>query len=168
MNVKLSCQSKSHKQACSFSLVKLQSFRRSVSSLALSWSPPACGFPALNSEVLHQGAGFSGYPWLRSVDWSDHRLPILPPPLSCHYQPRALLLGQAFKKWQIFYVKIGGNLELEAEKFWGNTWETKNIEKMDEKRVKADRCKLAVSPVTRTAPDSHPNLDIFTTHLLPY
>ena len=101
---------------------------------ALSWSPPACGFPALNREVLHQGAGFSGYPWLRSVDWSDHRLPILPPPLSCHYQPRALLLGQAFKKWQIFYVKIGGNLELEAEnpsilrihmgnqKHWKNGW----------------------------------------------
>ena len=107
MNVKLSCQSKSHKQACSFSLVKLQSFRRSVSSLALSWSPPACGFPALNREVLHQGAGFSGYPWLRSVDWSDHRLPILPPPLSCHYQPRALLLWQGFEKIAEFYFNWG-------------------------------------------------------------
>ena len=74
---------------------------------ALSWSPPACGFPALNREVLHQGAGFSGYPWLRSVDWSDHRLPILPPPLSCHYQPRALLLWQGFEKIADFYVNWG-------------------------------------------------------------
>ena len=107
---------------------------------ALSWSPPACGFPALNREVLHQGAGFSGYPWLRSVDWSDHRLPILPPPLSCHYQPRALLLGQGFEIMaDFFYVKIGGKLEMGAREPC-NPEETHGKHKKNEKRVKADSC----------------------------